>query len=225
MRILLVEDDKKIASFIVSGLEQAGHKVIHVSDGAEGYKYAEQDSFDVAIFDIMLPGLDGLSAVKQLRANEIQLPVLILSARRDVDDRVKGLSIGGDDYLTKPFVLAELQARVEALYRRAQNVALPIELRVSDLYLNTDSHRVVRANKEIDLQPREFDLLRYLMENAGRVVSKATIIERVWNFNFDPETSIVETRICKLRDKIDRDSDVKLIHTIRGAGYVLRESV
>ncbi len=224
MRVLLVEDDQKIATFVRKGLEQAGHKIVHEASGLAGLTLAETDSFDVAIFDIMLPGLDGLSAVEQLRAKNVLLPVLILSAKREVDDRIKGLTVGGDDYLTKPFVLAELLARVEALHRRAKNTALPVELRISDLSLNINTRRVFRSNKEIDLQPREFDLLRYLMENAGRVVSKSTIIQRVWNFNFDPETNIVETRICKLRDKIDRNSEAKLIHTVRGAGYVLRES-
>ena len=223
MRVLLVEDDSKIAQFLTGGLERAGHRVVHTTDGLEGYDHAESGTFDVGVFDIMLPGLDGLSIVKKLRASEVKLPVLFISAKRSVDDRIKGLTIGGDDYLTKPFVLAELVARLEALHRRARDIPSPIELSIADLTLNIDTRQVYRADKRIELQPREYDLLRYLMENKGKVVSKTTIIERVWNFNFDPQTNVVEARICKLRDKIDRDAVTKLIKTVRGVGYVIRD--
>ncbi len=224
MKVLLVEDDKKIAEFISEGLKQAGHGTVHMPDGESGYKQAQQETFDVAIFDLMLPKGDGFSLLEQLRAEKINLPVLILSAKRDVTDRVKGLSLGGDDYLTKPFAMAELLARLEALYRRSRNSTFQSELSVADLRINLSSRKVFRGEIEIELQPREFDLLRFFIENSGRVISKSMIISQVWNYNFDPQTNIVEARICKLRDKIDRDGFKKLIHTIRGVGYVIREA-
>lgn len=222
MRILLVEDDTKIATFVKKGLEQSGHAVVQAPDGEEGYQLASTGSFDAAIFDIMLPHLDGLTAIERLRANNSELPILILSAKHLVSDRVKGLSIGGDDYLTKPFSFSELLARLEALVRRASKGSASIERTVGDLTLNVENRRVFRGSNEILLQPKEFDLLRYLVDNQDRVVSKTMIMENVWNYNFDPATNIVETRICKLRDKIDRDYEVKLIYTLRGVGYVLR---
>lgn len=225
MRILLVEDDEKLASFIRAGLEQAGHRVFHTSDGESGYELAKSQSFDVAVFDIMLPRKDGLSVVEQLRSEQVHLPVLILSAKKELSDRIKGLSIGGDDYLTKPFAQAELLARLEALVRRSQSLGdiQKKEITFSDLTLNTETHRVFRGEQEIDLQPREFDLLRFLLENAGRVIPKTMIINQVWNYNFDPQTNVVEVRICRLREKVDIPGFTRLIHTVRGVGYVLRD--
>lgn len=225
MKILLVEDDPKISGFIASGLKQAGHEVIHMADGHSGYLKAKEEPFDVAIFDLMLPKRDGFSILEQLRVEKILLPVLILSAKRDVSDKVKGLTLGGDDYLTKPFAMTELVARVEALARRARNAAAQNELSIADLRIDFNKRKVSRGDLEIELQPREFELLKFLMENAGSIISRTMIISQVWNYNFDPQTNIVETRICKLRDKIDRPGLKKLIHTIRGAGYVIREDL
>jgi two-component system OmpR family response regulator len=223
MRILVVEDDKKIASFVMKGLKEAGFAVDHAIDGTDGLHLALTEPYDAAIIDIMLPRLDGLQLIEELRREKINTPVLILSAKRSVDDRVRGLQKGGDDYLTKPFAFSELLARIQALLRRAQGSVEPTSLTISDLSLNLLSRKVLRSGKQLDLQPLEFALLEYLMRNAGRVVSKTMIMEHVWNYNFDPETNIVEARICRLRDKIDKEFDRKLIHTIRGVGYVLRE--
>ncbi|MDY6839140.1 MAG: response regulator transcription factor [Thermodesulfobacteriota bacterium] len=224
MRILLVEDDLKIASFILKGLKEAGFAVDHAVDGEEGLHMALMEPYDTAIIDIMLPKLDGLSLIERLRQKKTKTPVIILSAKRSVDDRVKGLQRGGDDYLTKPFAFSELLARVQALIRRATDASEPSSLSVGDLSMNLLTREVARGDKKIDLQPREFALLEYLMRNAGRVVSKTMIMEHVWDYNFDPQTNIVEVRICRLRDKVDKDFGVKLIQTIRGAGYVLREA-
>jgi two-component system OmpR family response regulator len=222
MRILLVEDDLKIATFIKKGLEQSGHTVLHVTDGEAGCQQAMKAPFDVAVFDIMLPKQDGLSAIKTLRTNEITLPILVLSAKNLVSDKVKGLTLGADDYLTKPFSFSELLARLETLTRRVNKASLSMERRADDLVINLESRRVFRSGQEIFLQPKEFDLLRYLIDNQGRVVTKAMIIKNVWNYNFDPNTNIVETRMGKLREQIDREFPLKLIHTIRGVGYVLK---
>jgi len=224
MRILLVEDDLKIASFILKGLKEAGFAVDHAVDGEEGLHMALMEPYDTAIIDIMLPKLDGLSLIERLRQKKTNTPVIILSAKRSVDDRVKGLQRGGDDYLTKPFAFSELLARVQALIRRATDASEPSSLSVGDLSMNLLTREVARGDKKIDLQPREFALLEYLMRNAGRVVSKTMIMEHVWDYNFDPQTNVVEVRICRLRDKVDKDFGVKLIQTIRGAGYVLREA-
>lgn len=223
MRILLVEDDVKIAGFVVKGLKEAGFAVDHVADGEEGLYMALTEPYDTAIIDIMLPKLDGLSLIEELRKKKIRIPVIILSAKRSVDDRVKGLQTGSDDYLTKPFAFSELLARVQALIRRASGVSEPTSLSVGDLSMNLLTREVIRGGKKIDLQPLEFALLEYLMRNAGRVVSKIMIMEHVWNYDFVPLTNVVEARICILRDKIDRDFEPKLIHTVRGAGYVLKE--
>ena len=223
MRILLVEDDVKIASFIVKGLKAAGYAVDHAADGEEGLDLALTQPYDTAIIDIMLPKLDGLSLIVRMRKEKIRTPVMILSAKGAVDDRVKGLQTGGDDYLTKPFAFSELLARVQALIRRAGGLAEPTRLTVGDLSLNLLTREVTRGEKKIDLQPLEFSLLEYIMRNAGRVVSKTMIMEHVWDYSFDPETNVVEARICRLRDKIDRGFDRKLIHTVRGVGYVLKE--
>lgn len=224
MRILLVEDDLKTASFISKGLKEAGFTVDHVADGESGLQMASVESYDAAIVDIMLPKMDGLTLIETLRQEKINTPVIILSAKRAVDDRVKGLQRGGDDYLTKPFAFSELLARVQGLIRRNSGVLEPTSLTVSELSMDLLTREVAREGKEIDLQPREFALLEYLMRNQGKVVSKTMIMEHVWNYNFDPQTNVVEARICRLRDKVDKDFGKKLIHTIRGVGYVLRET-
>jgi two-component system OmpR family response regulator len=223
MRILVVEDDKKIASFVIKGLKEAGFAVDHTINGEYGLHLALTEPYDAAIVDIMLPRLDGLTLIEEMRRQQNNTPVLILSAKRSVDDRIRGLQKGGDDYLTKPFAFSELLARVQALIRRAQGSVEPTSLTIGDLSLDLLSRKVIRSGEQLDLQPREFALLEYLMRNAGRVVSKTMIMEHVWDYNFDPETNVVEARICRLRDKIDREFGKKLIHTIRGVGYVLRE--
>ncbi len=195
----------------------------HVSDGEAGLHMALNEPYDVAIVDIMLPKLDGLTLIEKLRIQNVKIPVLILSAKRTVDDRVKGLQKGSDDYLTKPFAFSELLARVRALIRRASGVSESTRFTVGDLSMDLISRRVTRAGKDIDLQPREFALLEYLMRNAGKIVSKTMIMEHVWDHNFDPQTNVVETRICRLRDKIDRTFDKTMIHTVRGVGYAIKE--
>ncbi|MDI9556859.1 MAG: response regulator transcription factor [Syntrophorhabdus sp.] len=224
MRILLVEDDIKIVSFIAKGLKAVGYAVDHAADGEEGLSLALTEPYDTAIVDIMLPKRDGLSLIEELRKRKIHTPVIILSAKDSVDDRVKGLQTGGDDYLTKPFAFSELLARVQALIRRASGVSEPTTLTTGDLSMNLLTREVRRKNRYIELQPMEFSLLEYLMRNAGRVVSKTMIMEHVWDYSFDPQTNVVEARICRLRDKIDRDFDRKLIHTIRGVGYALKDT-
>lgn len=223
MRILLVEDDRSIASFVVKGLKEAGHVTDHIENGEDGLHRALTETYDVAIIDLMLPKLDGISLISEMRRQGIKTPVIILSAKRSVEDRVKGLEEGSDDYLTKPFAFAELIARIHALVRRANNIPDVARLTVGDLSIDLRARRVVRAGQPIDLQPREFALLEYLMRNAGRVVSKTMIMEHVWDYNFDPQTNVVETRISRLRDKINRGFNKQLIETVRGAGYVLRE--
>ena len=225
MRVLLVEDDPVISSFVVKGLKEAGFAVDGAADGEDGLHLAVAESYDAVIVDLMLPKLDGLSLITSLREAKPNIPIMILSAKRSVDDRVKGLQTGSDDYLTKPFAFSELLARVQALIRRATGVPDPVRLEVADLIMDLLSREVTRSGQKIELQPREFLLLEYLMRNAGRVVSKTMIMEHVWDMNFDPQTNIVEARMSKLRDKIDRDHDKKLIHTIRGAGYILKEAV
>jgi two-component system, OmpR family, response regulator len=222
MRALLVEDDQTIAAFITRGLHEAGFTVHQESDGEQGLRAALAQPYDVAIVDVMLPGRDGLGLIEELRRHRVLTPVLILSARRTVDDRVKGLQAGGDDYLTKPFAFAELLARVQALVRRATRTPDPTTLEVADLQLDLLSRRVTRANRVIDLRPREFTLLEYLMRNPGRIISRTMILSQVWNYNFDPQTNVVDVLVSRLRDKIDRPFDTKLLHTIRGVGYVLR---
>jgi heavy metal response regulator len=224
MRVLVVEDDKKIASFISRGLKQAGFAVDHASDGEDGLHLALHQLYDAAVVDIMLPKLDGLSLIEELRQKKINTPVIILSAKRSVDDRVKGLQTGSDDYLTKPFSFSELLARVQALIRRASGTAETTRLTFGNLSMDILKREVTRADKKIILQPREFALLEYLMRNAGRVVSKTLIMEHVYDYNFDPQTNVVDVLVCRLRDKVDRDFEKKMIHTIRGVGYVLKES-
>jgi two-component system OmpR family response regulator len=224
MRILLVEDDAKIASFVVKGLKAAGYAVDHARDGEEGLHLALSEPYDTAIIDIMLPKLDGLALIERMRSAKLRTPVIILSAKGSIDDRVKGLQTGGDDYITKPFAFSELLARVQALMRRAGGLAEPTGLTAGDMSMNLLTREVTRGAKKLELQPIEFSLLEYLMRNAGQVVSKTMIMEHVWNYNFDPQTNVVEARICRLRDKIDRDFEQKLIHTVRGVGYVLKET-
>jgi len=224
MRILLVEDDVKIASFVEKGLRAAGFAIDHALDGETGLHLALTEPYDAAIVDIMLPKLNGLSLIGEMRLKKINTPVIILSAKDSVDDRVKGLQTGSDDYLTKPFAFSELLARVQALIRRAGGLSEPTQLTVGDLSINLLTREVIREGRRIELQPIEFSLLEYLMRSVGRVVSKTMIIEHVWDYNFDPQTNVVEARISRLRDKIDRDFSKKLIHTIRGVGYVLREN-
>jgi two-component system OmpR family response regulator len=224
MRILLVEDDVKIASFITKGLKAAGYAVDHVPDGEQGLHRVLTEPYDTAIIDIMLPRLDCLSLIEKMRKEKIRTPVIILSAKGSIDDRVKGLQTGSDDYLTKPFSFSELLARVQALIRRASGLSEPTRLTVGDLSMNLLTREVRRGQRKIQLQPIEFSLLEYLMRSAGRVVSKIMIMEHVWDYNFDPQTNVVEARISRLRDKIDRDFDKRLIHTVRGVGYVLKES-
>ena len=222
MRALIVEDDATIADFVARGLREAGFAVDIAADGEEALEGTRQQTYDVAIVDLMLPKRDGLSVIDEMRRHGIGTPVLILSARRSVDDRVKGLQAGGDDYLTKPFAFAELLARVQALVRRATRTPDPTTLTVDDLVLDLLSRRVTRGGKPVDLRPREFALLEYLMRNAGRVVSKTMILSHVWEYTFDPQTNIVDVLVSRLREKIDRPFEKKLLHTVRGVGYVLR---
>jgi heavy metal response regulator len=222
MRLLVVEDDKKIASFVARGLRQNGFAVDCAADGEEGLALALATPYDAAVVDVMLPRLDGLGLVQALRRHNLATPVLILSARAAVDDRIRGLQSGGDDYLVKPFAFTELLARVQALIRRATRATDPTTLTVGDLRMNLLTRDVVRGAQKIELQAREFALLEYLMRSAGKVVSKAMILEHVWNYHFDPQTNVVDVLVCRLRNKIDREFEPKLIHTLRGMGYVLR---
>ena len=223
MRILLVEDDQKIASFIIKGLKAEGFAVDHANDGENGLHLALTESYDAGIIDIMLPRVDGLKLVENMRREKLKTPVIILSAKGEVDDRVKGLQTGADDYLAKPFTFSELLARLQALIRRSSDVSEPTKLAVADISMNLISREVVRAGKKIELQPLEFSLLEYLLRNTGRVVSKTMIMEHVWDYYFDPQTNVVESRIYKLREKVDKGFATKLIHTVRGVGYVLKE--
>jgi DNA-binding response OmpR family regulator len=224
MRILVVEDDAKIASFIVKGLRQAGFTVDYADNGQTGLELALASPYDAVVMDVMLPKLDGLSAIEQLRQKKVPTPVIILSAKRSVDDRIKGLQTGGDDYLIKPCSFAELLARVHALIRRTSHEAEPIRLEAGDLVMDLLTREVRRGETQLDLQPREFALLEYLMRNAGKVVSKTMIIENVWGYDFDPLTNIVDVLVSRLRQKVDRDFEKKLIQTYRGVGYALKTS-
>ncbi|MGE4489170.1 MAG: response regulator [Kiritimatiellales bacterium] len=221
MKILLIEDDARTASFIIKGLQQEGFTVEHAADGEDGLHRASETVFDVAVVDVMLPKIDGLTLIERIRQKNITAPVIVLSARSAVEDRVKGLHVGADDYLMKPFAFSELLARIQALLRRSTSQSDPTSLTVEDLQIDLRRRRVFRDGQEIELQPREFALLEYLMRNTGRVISKTMIMEHVWDYNFDPQTNVVEARMCRLRDKIDRDYDRKYIKTIRGMGYVL----
>ena len=223
MRVLVVEDDKKIGSFIGKALQQAGFAVDYAEDGKSGLQLALTEPYDIAVIDIMLPGLDGLALIETLRRHQVTTPVIILSAKRSVDDRVKGLQTGGDDYLTKPFALSELLARIQALRRRATaTTAEPTRLIVGELVLDLLAREARRGDRRLDLQPRELALLEYLMRQAGRPVSKMMILEHVWDYCFDPQTNVVDVLVCRLRNKVDRNFAEKMIHTIRGVGYVLK---
>ena len=222
MRILVVEDDKKIASLVVRGMEQAGFAVDHAEDGEDALHLALSEPYDAAIMDVMLPKLDGLTIIERMRQKKIHTPVIVLSAKRSVDDRVRGLQMGGDDYLVKPFSFTELLARVRALIRRANHEAEPTRLLMGELSLDLLTREVIRSGKKIDLQPREFSLLEYLMRNSGRVVSKTMIIEHVWGYSSDPQTNVVDVLVSRLRNKVDRDFENKLIHTHRGVGYAIK---
>lgn len=221
MRILLVEDDNRTAQFVKKGFIQAGYAVDRAADGLEGLFMAQDFTYDVAVVDIMLPKLDGLTLIERLRKQRINTPIIVLSAKSSVDERILGLQKGGDDYLVKPFAFTELLVRVQTLLRRSQAIEEPSRLTVGDLSLDIVTRKVVRAGEKIELQHREFSLLEYLLRNNGRVVSKTMIMEHVWDYNFDPESNVVESRICRLREKVDLPHLAKLIHTVRGAGYVL----
>jgi two-component system OmpR family response regulator len=222
MQVLVADDDIKVSSFIANGLKQEGHLPTVVHDGQQALDQLLQRTFDVAVVDIMMPQLDGLSLIRKLREERVLTPVLILSAKREVNDIVAGLRAGGDDYLVKPFSFSELMARVETLNRRVHATPDPMIYRVCDLSMNVLSREVVRNNKHVELQPKEYALLEYLMRNAGRVVTKTMIMEQVWGYDFDPQTNVVEARISLLRAKVDKDFDPPLIHTIRGVGYILQ---
>ena len=222
MRILVVEDDAETASYLTGGLEEDGHTTSHAGTGRDGLFLAMTETFDLMIVDRMLPGLDGLSLVRTLRASQIETPVLFLTTMSGIDDRVSGLNAGGDDYLVKPFAFAELLARVKALGRRPRGTSVETHFKVADLELDLLKRVVRRAGCEIALQPREFRLLEYLMRHAGQVVTRTMLLDNVWNYHFDPRTNVVESHLSRLRTKIDKGFTPELIHTVRGAGYCLR---
>ncbi len=223
MKILLVEDDADTAAYIADGLRERGHIVDHAADGQAGLRRSSDEDYDVLIVDRMLPGLDGLAIVNTIREAGVRTPVLFLSALGSLEDRVTGLDAGGDDYLVKPFAIAELAARINALARRATTVSADTVLRVADLELDLVRRVVTRQGRPIDLQPREFRLLEYLMRHAGHIVTRAMLLQNVWDFHFDPRTTVVETHMSRLRAKVDRDFAIELIHTVRGEGYSLHE--
>lgn len=220
MKVLLVEDDADIASFISKGLKEAGYSVDIAMDGDLGLKLASSGLYEIIILDLMLPGKDGFTIITELRKLDVHTPVLFLSARRNVDDRVRGLKAGGDDYLVKPFVFAELLVRIEALIRRGGRAAAAQGMHVADLTLDPLARRVTRGEKLIELQPREYALLEFLMRNAGTVVTKTLILEKVWGYDFDPQTNVVDVLVSRLRSRIDNDYPVKLLRTVRGVGYI-----
>jgi two-component system OmpR family response regulator len=222
MRILVIEDDLEAAAYVVKGLRESGHIVDHAADGDEGLNLALSGSFDVLIVDRMLPKRDGLSVVATLRMESVRIPVLFLSALGEVDDRIMGLKAGGDDYLTKPYAFAELLARIEVLVRRSNPDQVRTKLQVGDLEVDLLARKVSRAGQDIDLQPREFRLLEYLMKHAGQVVTRTMLLENVWEYHFDPQTNVIDVHISRLRAKIDKNFKQPLLHTIRGAGYSLR---
>tara|TARA_R110002167_G_scaffold8764_11_gene40088 strand:+ start:697 stop:1374 length:678 start_codon:yes stop_codon:yes gene_type:complete len=219
MRILIVEDDKPTAEFVETGLRELGHVVDLVSNGRDGVMYALDAAYDLAVIDRMLPGLDGLAIVRSLRGSGSGMPIILLTAMGGVDDRVEGLEAGADDYLVKPFAFSELMARINALARRPSLKAQITELHVADLTLDLVRRTTMRAGRNIDLKPREFSVLEVLMRNEGRVVTRTMLLEKVWDFNFLPQTSVVETLISRLRAKIDKPFDVHLLHTVRNTGY------
>ena len=222
MRVLLVEDDRQLASYIVKGLQQAGYMVEQAMDGEAGLDLALAEHFDVAIMDLMLPHRDGLSVIQHMRENRIDMPVMILSAKRQVSDRVKGLQSGGDDYLVKPFSFEELLARLQALLRRASQITEPTSLKYADLKMDLLSRKVSRGSVILELLPKEFALLEYLLRHAERVLSKTMLLEAVWGYDFDYKTNVIDVVIHRLRKKVDHDFEIKLIHTLKGIGYVLK---
>jgi two-component system OmpR family response regulator len=225
MRLLIIEDDRESADYLVKAFREAGHVADHALDGDTGLSMAQGGKYDVLIVDRMLPKRDGLSVIGTLRGEGDQTPALILSALGQVDDRVKGLRAGGDDYLPKPYSFSELLARVEVLSRRVNGRAEDTHYRVGDLELDRLSHRVTRGGEEILLQPREYRLLEFLMKNAGQVVTRTMLLENVWDYHFDPQTNVIDVHISRLRSKIDKGFKQSLLHTIRGAGYMIRDSV
>jgi two-component system, OmpR family, response regulator len=225
MRILVIEDDVEAANYLVKAFREEGHVADHAADGLDGYAAAREGDYDVLIVDRMLPKMDGLTLISSLRAQNIQTPVLILSALGQVDDRVKGLRAGGDDYLPKPYAFSELLARVEVLARRkSSGFGEETHYRVADLELDRLSHKLTRGGKEILVQPREFRLLEYLMKHAGQVVTRTMLLENVWDYHFDPQTNVIDVHISRLRAKIDKGREMPLLHTVRGAGYMIRDS-
>jgi two-component system OmpR family response regulator len=223
MKVLVVEDDREIAHFIQRGLRETGHTAEIAGNGDDGLELALTAGFDIIVMDRMLPGLDGLSVIQEIRKQAIKTPVLVLSALGEVDDRVKGLKAGGDDYLTKPFALTELLARIEALGRRAVPEETATRYSVGDLTLDRLTHKVQRGGQQILLQPREFRLLEYLMRNANQVVTRTMLLEKVWDYHFDPQTNVIDVHISRLRSKIDKGFETQLLHTVRGAGYMIRD--
>ncbi len=225
MRLLIVEDDAEAAAYLVKAFREAGHVADHAPDGLEGYAMAQGGGYDVLVVDRMLPRMDGLSVIRSLREQGETVPALILSALAQVDDRVKGLRAGGDDYLPKPYAFSELLARVEVLSRRrAAPASEPTTYRIGDLLLDRLAHRVTRAGEEIVLQPREFRLLEYLMKHAGQVVTRTMLLENVWDYHFDPQTNVIDVHVSRLRSKVDKGFEHPMIHTIRGAGYMVRDT-
>jgi two-component system OmpR family response regulator len=223
MRILVVEDDSKISSFLKKGFKEVGYAADVAADGEEGLLLARQGVFDAIVVDLMLPKLDGLGVIERIRAEGIDTPVIILSAKRSVDDRIRGLQAGGDDYMVKPFSFSELLVRIQTLLRRSQRTPQPTVLQVADLRLNLTDRTAERGGETIELQPREFSLLEYLMRNPRRVITKTAILEHVYDYSFDPQTNVVDVLVCRLRNRIDKPFEKKLIHTVRGVGYVLKE--
>lgn len=225
MRLLIIEDDLEIASFIIKGLRQEGFAVDHSPDGEEGLHMILTEPYDAAIIDIMLPKQDGLSIIEKLRQKRFNTPVLILSAKHSVDDRVRGIQKGGDDYMVKPFAFSELLVRVQALIRRSSGTIEASSLTVGDLSMDLLKREVNRGGETITLQPREFAMLEYLLRNADRTISKTMILEHIWDFHFDPQTNVVDVLIHRLRSKVDKSFPNKMIHTVRGVGYVLKTHV
>jgi two-component system OmpR family response regulator len=223
MKLLFVEDDVEAAAYLKRALSEAGHLVYVAHAGRDGLMLAASESYDVIILDRMLPELDGLAILRTIRASGVQTPVLLLTALGGIDDRVEGLEAGGDDYLVKPFAFVELLARVNALARRPPPQEIQTELTIADLKIDLMRRLVTRGGQRIDLQPREYQLLEFLMRHAGRVVTRTMLLESIWDFHFDPKTNIVETHMSRLRGKVDKGRRVELIHTVRGAGYILRE--
>jgi len=223
VRVLLIEDDPEVAAYIGKGFRELGVVIDHRDDGRDGLLLASTEDYDIVVLDRMLPGLDGLSILRTLRANGDTTPVLILSSLGEVDDRVEGLKAGSDDYLAKPFAFSELHARVEALLRRGGLESAVTRLELADLVIDVLARRVTRAGKEISLQPREYRLLEFLMRRAGQVVTRTMLLEGVWDYHFDPQTNVIDVHVSRLRAKIDREFETPLLHTVRGAGYVMRE--